>query len=326
MDLRKRLAHICDDGQRVGRGRGIDADEHGLRSIEYRGGIRVLGAELDIGDLPQTDERVAPGQHHEPAERVRIAERGLGVDIRLDEVAFDLPRRRGEIVVGQSLADIERRHPERGHAVGIKPDAHREHLAAEHLGLSHAVDGLQLRLYHALEVVADLGRGHHVRVERQIEQRVALARLLGDDGVVGLARQNALHLGELRQHVGHGAVGIGIQPEVERDRAHILVGRCGERVDAFGARHRLLDRHGDEALNEVGVGAGIGREDRDRRIGQLGILPDGQLESRLRADEQDQQAHHRGKHRPFDKEIGEAHVLTASASPPGASAHRRCRS
>ena len=38
-----------------------------------------------------------------------------------------------------------------------------------------------------------------------------------------------------------------------------------QRVDAFGARHRLFDRRGDEALDEIGVGAGIGGRDGDRR-------------------------------------------------------------
>src|SRR3989337_1820758 len=67
-----------------------------------------------------------------------------------------------------------------------------------------------------------LGGGHHLGIEGEVHQRVALPGLLGDDGVVRLARQNALHLGDLGQHVGHGPVGIGIELQVQRHRAHIL--------------------------------------------------------------------------------------------------------
>ena len=76
-------------------------------------------------------------------------------------------------------------------------------------------------------------------------------------GVVRLARQDALHLRDLGQDVGHGPVGVGVELQIERDRADILRRGRDQRVDAFRARHRLLDRHGDEALDEIGVGARI---------------------------------------------------------------------
>ena len=156
LDLRKRLAHMGDDRERVRGRRGIDADEHGLEPVEHRRGIGALRPELDLGDVAQADQGVAAGQHHQPAEGVGVVERGLGVDIGLDEVALHLARRRGEIVVGKCGTDVERRHAERGHAVGVEPDAHGEDLAAENLGIGDTVDGLQLRLHHAGEVVADL--------------------------------------------------------------------------------------------------------------------------------------------------------------------------
>ena len=53
-------------------------------------------------------------------------------------------------------------------------------------------------------------------------------------------------------------------------------------------------------------------------LDSLGILPDRQLEPGLRADQQDQQADHAGKHRPPDEDIGEGvHRLLLPAGPFG---------
>ena len=82
----------------------------------------------------------------------------------------------------------------------------------------------------------------HLAVEGQVHQRSALASLLDDDRVLGLARQHALDLLDLRQHVGHGPIRIGIEAQIERDDADVLLRGGRERVDALRARHRLLDR------------------------------------------------------------------------------------
>ena len=47
------------------------------------------------------------------------------------------------------------------------------------------------------------------------------------------------------------------------------------------------DRRGDEALDQVGLGAGIGRGDRDHRLLDLRILADRQVEDALEAEQQD---------------------------------------
>ena len=143
---------------------------------------------LDLGHVAQPDQGVAAVHDHETPEGGRIVERGLGVDVDLHEIALHLAGRRGEVIAGQRRPHIEWRDAERGHAVGIEPDAHGKHLPAKDLGIGHAVDGLQLRLHHSVEIVADLRAVHHLGVEGQVHERVALARLLGDDGIVGLAR------------------------------------------------------------------------------------------------------------------------------------------
>ena len=68
-------------------------------------------------------------------------------------------------------------------------------------------------------------------------------------------------------------------------------------------------------LDEICVGSRIDRGHRDGGVGQLRILPNRQLEACLRADQQDEQAHHTGKHRPLDEDIGEGHGGYRLAAP-----------
>ena len=67
-------------------------------------------------------------------ELLGLLERRLGIDVLLGEVALHLAGGGGEVVVGERVADIERRDAERRHLVGIEPDAHGECGAAENFG------------------------------------------------------------------------------------------------------------------------------------------------------------------------------------------------
>jgi DNA invertase Pin-like site-specific DNA recombinase len=242
---------------------------------------------------------------HQLPERLGAIERGQRVDADLGVVAFHLARGGGEVVGGERRPHVVRGHAERRHAGRIEPDAHGEGLAAENLGVGDPVDRLQARLDDASQVVGDLGRGHHLRVERQIHEREALAGLLDHDRIVGVARQEAAHLIDLGQSVRHRPVGIGVETQIERDCRGVLLRGRDQRVDSLGARHRLLDRGGDEALDDVGRGAGVGRGDGDRGVRGLGKLPHLKPVGGHSADQQNEQTNHGRQHRPADEEIGE---------------------
>ncbi len=137
-------------------------------------------------------------------------------------IAFDLAGGGCEVVGLQRRADVERRHAECRHAVGIEPDAHGEGLPAENFRVRHAADRLQSRLHHAIEVVADLRGRHHIGIESDVHERKALAGRAGNHRVVRLARQNALDLVDFRQHVRRRPVGIGIELEIEGHGADVL--------------------------------------------------------------------------------------------------------
>ncbi len=165
LDARHDRAHAVDHGQRIGLGRAIDADEDGLEAVEDRRGIDALGPKLDFRDVAESHQRVAVGRDHQLAERLGAIEGGQRVDADLRIVAFDLAGCGGEVVGGERRPHVIRGHAERRHAGRIEPDAHGEGLAAENLGGGDPVDRLQARLDDACQVVGDLGRGHHLRVE-----------------------------------------------------------------------------------------------------------------------------------------------------------------
>ena len=305
LDARHDRAHPVDHGQRIGLRRAIDADEHGLEAVEDRRGIDALGPELDFRDVAQSHQRVAVGGDHQLPERLGAIERGQRVDADLSVIAFDLAGRGGEVVGGERRAHVVRGHPKGRHAGRVEPDAHGEGLAAQNLGVGDAINSLQARLDHPGQIVGDLGRGHHLRVERQVHEREALARLLDHDRIVGVARQKAPDLIDLGQGVSHRPVRIGVKTQIERDRRGVLLRGRDERVDALGAGDRLLDRGRDEAFDDVGRGAGVGRGDGDRGVRSLGKLPHLKPVGGHSADEQNEQADHGRQDRPADEEIGE---------------------
>ncbi len=325
-DLGHQVAHALDDAERVGGRRGIDADEHRLQPVEHRRAVGRLRAERGGRHVADADQRVALRLDDELRKSLGRVERGAGVDRHRDQRALHLARGGDEIVGGERVAHVGRCHAQRRHAVRVEPDAHGKGLTAQDLRVGDPVDRLQLGLHDARDVVGDLSRAHPVGVERQIQQREALARLLGDDRVVRLARQHAAHLVDLGQHVGGGAVGIGVEPQIEHHRRGVGLRGRHQRVDALGRGHRLLDRGGDEPLDHVGAGAGIGRGDGDCCLRQLRELADRQVEQRDRAGHQDQKAHHGGEHRAADEDVGEAHRATRWEAVRAGGARPNCRS
>ena len=233
----------------------------------------------------------------------------------------------GEIVGGQRVLDVGGGDVACRHLGWVEPDAHGEGLAAEDVGRSDPVDGLQARLDHPRQIVGDLRQGEHGRVERQVHERGGITGLLDHHRILRFARELVLHLRDLREHVGHRAIGVGVEAQVQRDRGDVLLRVRDQRVDAFGGSHGLGDRRRDETLDHVGIGAGIGRGDRDRGRFELRVLADLQLGEGCEPDEQDQQADNAGQHRTADEEIGEgaAHRPIPSAGRRGRSGGRRDR-
>src|SRR6185295_9874692 len=110
-----------------------------------------------------------------------------------------------------------------------------------------------------------------------------------------------IHLGE---NFGQRLVRVEVQLDVDLDGAGALHGRRGDVVDALGGGDRLLDRRGDEALNQVGRCARVHGGDVDHRVRQFWILPDRQYAGGPQTNQEDQQADDDRQDRTLDEDIG----------------------
>ena len=88
--------------------------------------IVVLGAERDLGDVLEPDQRAALRADHQLLELVHGLQIGRRRDVDLDERALGLADRREVVVGGERRADLRRADPERRHPIGLEPRAHRE--------------------------------------------------------------------------------------------------------------------------------------------------------------------------------------------------------
>jgi hypothetical protein len=111
----------------------------------------------------------------------------------------------------------------------------------------------------------------------------------------------------LRRFVRPECRPIEIQLDEDLDRAGALHRRRGDVVDAFGRGHGLLDRRGDETLDQVRGRAGIHGRDVDDRVRQFRILPDRQHHCGPQTDQQDQQADDDRQNRTLDEDISYGH-------------------
>ncbi len=267
----------------------------------------LCAASLDGGDVLHPDEAAVLGLHDHLPELVDVGEAGIGRDVGDDQIAFGLARRGLEVVGCDRGSDVGRRHVAAGQLHGIKPQPHRKGLAAEDVGRGNAVDGREHRLHHARQIVRDRRARQFLGGEAEIHHGRGLARGLGDDRVVRFLRDQIFDRVRLGQHLGEGLVRIEVQLDVDLDRRGAEHRGRGHVVDALGGGDRLLDRRGDEALDQVRGRAGIDGRDVDDRVRQLRILPDRQHHRRAQADQQDQQADHDRQDRAFDENIGKAH-------------------
>ncbi len=309
LDLGQERAHVAHQGQRVAGRRRLDADEHRALAVHRHARGPALRRQIDGGDVLKPHQRAVLALDHHLLELRCVVEPGVGGDVGDREIALRLARRRLVVVGLDRRGDIAGGDPARRHPHGIEPQPHREDLAAEDVGRGDAGDGDQERLHHPGQVIRDRRARQLVAGKADIHDRRGLAGGLGDDRVLRPVRDQVLDLLHLGHDLGQRLVGVEIEPDIGGDRAGALDRARGQVVDALGGRHRLRQRCGDEALHQVGRGAGIDRGDGDRRVRELRVLPDRQLHHRAQPDQEDQQADDQRQHRSADEDIGERHGL-----------------
>ena len=144
---------------------------------------------------------------------------------------------------------------------------------------------------------------------RYMDGELGVRRRELDDRRLRLGRQVVAHLRHLGLDLGQGGVGVVVELQVDRDRRDALGARGLDVVDAVGAGDHALERRRDEAADEVGVGADVGRRDLDDRDVAARVLADRQRADRLQPGDQDDQVDDDREDRPPDEEIGESSSL-----------------
>ena len=301
MDIPAHLERVCRECR-------IDGHENRLPALVTGALVVALRAHLDARDIAQANHRLAATVHYQAAETLDVVDHGLRVQVELDVVAANLAGGTLHVVASDGLQHIACRQSEGRQEFGIEPHAHREAAPAVDARLAHALGRAQHGHHHPIEVVRDLLQREHLAAERQEHQLVAThSHVLGDDGVLGVERQLAALLCHLGGDVDEGGVDVLSGTQMRGDLRHAVGTARLDIIEAFGRSDCAFQRTGDETLDEIGVGARIGRGYLDDRIGDLGILAQAQAVIGSQPEQHDDQAHHAGEHRPTNEGIGEVH-------------------
>ena len=283
--------------------------EIGIRRIIERG-------KLDGGDVAQPHHGARRLLDHDGAEfrrRVEAAER-LHRDLERarmrDRRLIEHARGDLDVLASQRIGDVGRGQAERLQAVGIEPDAHRIIAAAEHRDRADAVD--------AGERIGHFERGV-VRYEQSVARFVGrikmhdhhqIGRAFGDvdADVADVGRQPRLRDGDAVLHLHLGDVEIGAEIEADLDGEAPVGRRVRRHVEhVLDAVDLLLDRRDHGRGDDFGAGAGILAGHVDDRRRDLGILRDRQARERHAAEDHENDRDHRGKDRPIDEKVRDAH-------------------
>ena len=327
-DVLDLLVDVADDVDRAGAGQHPHAHEHRLLAGETYVLVVVVGAQLHVGDVLQSDQRAVLLADDQPLEIVERAHVGGRRDVHLHQRAFGRARGGQVVVGGQRAPELRRRDVERRHAIRLEPGAQGERARAQDLGALHAGDRRQPRLHDPDQVVGDLVALEHVGGEAEIHPGdLRVGRLDLDRGHLRFRRQIGADLVHARADVGQrlGGVEVQLQPYVDGRQAEDALRL--DVVDTVGGGDRALERSRDEAAHQVGVGADVDGPHAHGGALQLRILAHVQRADRLQPGDDDQHADDDRQHRPSQENVGELHGVSGSAvpAPAGASPARCCR-
>ncbi len=218
------------------------------------------------------------------------------------------------VVVGQGGGDVGGGQLVRRQLDRVEPGAQGEILGAEQFRRLHAGNGLQFRLHDADQIIGDLVRLQNVGTEAHIHGVDGLADRHLQYRLLRARRQLVQHRIDLGVDFGQRLVAVIVQAEIAGDgRERVLAGRLHV-IDAVGLGDRVLERRGDEAGDDVRIGAEERGGDGHHRILGARILQDRQGEARLDAQHQDEQAHHGREDRPADEQICKLHLCMPSSA------------
>ena len=307
LNARKGVAHALGHVQDVGLGSHLDTDEHRAHAAEGHVEVVVLRAQADRRHVLQAHDGVThllDRQLIEFRDRMQV---GAGRQRHRHHLPLGRTQRSQEVVAGQRVADVGRRDVVRRHAVRVQPGAQRKQPPAQDFSSLHTFNRIQLRLDFSDQVVGDVVGWQRIAVETQIHRVGGLAGLHRQHRLLGLGRQLVAHRSHLGVDFGQRAVGVVVQAQRGGDGGDAAAAGRGQVVDPLRLGDGRFQRLRNEAGHGLRVGTEVGGRHRDHGVLRVRVLVDRQAEQRAQPQHHDQQADHRGQHRPADEDVCEIH-------------------
>ena len=329
LELRERPPHQAGDLDRVGSRLLEDQDPDRFAAAVAGQRLALPEAVDDGGHVPEAHEPLGSGlvvPLRPPGHLPGLGRHGHVADL------CDGPElaQRAERVAVAALEDRASRSADvgllerAGHvlqldAVGLEEG--RAHLdlnlaveASHDLGLRHPVElfepAAEDRLGQLLRrpEIGAAGHGeHHHGIGLRIHPQ--------DPGAGGRAGQLVAQEVELLPRIEHREVHVRAPREPERDEAHPVARRRGDALHAGHGGHPALDPLGDLPLDLRGRDVGIGREDDEARIADVGEQIDREPDERDAAQQDDGQKEHADRHGPAGRRARQRHAASSLLRP-----------
>src|SRR5260370_39969953 len=178
------------------------------------------------------------------------------------------------VLLGESVGDVERGEATRGKAGGVKPDAHSVLALAEDDDVAYAGDALEGVLDIDVEIVRDelVGIAVVLREDAGGEDEVAVRLGDGDAGGVDGSGQAALRGGHAVLNVDGGDGEVVARAKGDGNGGCSVVGAGGADIaHALDAVDGSLEGNRDRGLDDLGVGADVVAGDDNLRRCELRI-------------------------------------------------------
>ena len=299
----------------VGTGLLVDGDGGAKLAVDAAGDRVVALGHLDRADVLQADDRRAllGGTNDDVLEFLGLREQALRrhdeglVDTAAHRRRADLADAEGLVLALDGIADLLRRHPQLGHAVGAQPDAHGDVRQAEDAGPVSARNALQFLKNAEVGEVVEEGCVVAVvlREDRDHEQEARRLAVDGHSLLRHYLRQLRQRLADTVLHVDLVDVRVAARLEEDVDR-QVAGGRARrlevkQVVDAVDLR---LQGRRDGIGDDFRGGTRVACRDLDLRRRHVRILLDRRDRQRDGAGEHDQERDDRREDRPGNEEVG----------------------
>ena len=162
--------------------------------------------------------------------------------------------------------------------------------------------------------VSDLAERPLAALQRDRHDRRVVRIEVLNDRVFDVRRQRPANARDLRLYVLLCDADIDPEVEGESNLRPTFIGARIDLLDSLYRVERLLERLRHLAHHDLGRRTGIARLDRDRGIGDVGVLVDGESPIAHDAEHHERHHHHGGEDGALDGDVGQEHEKARSSA------------